>query len=109
MDFQADDGKNPRPFRCFERGHYGILAREACENGPVSERAGDWIETENAGDWLFAPVAGAVDALVAFSGRGQAPADTPSPTEFLARRLARAAGLEGFPIVRATQVHGGIL
>jgi len=67
-----------------------------------------WIETEGAdGDgWLFSPGAGVSGALVVFSGRGRAPEGTPSPTEFLARRLAVAAGRPSLPIVRATQVHG---
>lgn len=74
--------------------------------GFMSERRGDWMETEGDGGWLFAPVSGASGTLVAFSGRGSAPEGTPSPTEFLARRLARASGAGDFPIVRATQVHG---
>lgn len=44
--------------------------------------------------------------IVVFSGRGAAPPGEPSPTAFLARRLAGALGLDGTPIVRATQVHG---
>jgi YfiH family protein len=43
---------------------------------------------------------------VAFSGRGVAPADEPSPTSYLARKFAAALGLEHLPVVRATQVHG---
>lgn len=67
-----------------------------------------WVETEGAPDdgWLFSPGAGVAGALVVFSGRGAAPEGTASPTEFLARRLARAAGVGEIPIVRATQVHG---
>lgn len=65
-----------------------------------------WVETEGAEGWLFAPGPGVSGALVVFSGRGAAPEGVASPTEFLARRLARAAGLESLPIVRATQVHG---
>ncbi len=42
---------------------------------------------------------------MAFSGRGSAPEGEPSPTAFLARRLARALGLPDLPIARATQVH----
>jgi YfiH family protein len=67
-----------------------------------------WVETEGAaGDgWLFSPGAGVAGAVVVFSGRGAAPEGTASPTEFLARRLACAAGVGEIPIVRATQVHG---
>lgn len=104
MDFQPDDGINPRPVSGFERGHRGILARWACENRRVGERA--WIETSGPEGWLFAPAPGVAGALVVYSGRGIAPPGTSSPTEFLARRLARAAGIEPIPIVRATQVHG---
>jgi YfiH family protein len=44
--------------------------------------------------------------LLAFSERGIAPPGTPSPTELLARRLARSLGVPYLPLVRATQVHG---
>ena len=44
--------------------------------------------------------------LVAFSGRGVAPEDEPSPTRISRCRFARALALDGMPIVRATQVHG---
>jgi len=54
---------------------------------------------------LIAPAGVQAGALVVFSGRGVAPAGTASPTEYLARRLARAAGGPDIPIVRATQVH----
>ena len=70
------------------------------------ERPGDWIETSGPDGWLFAPTPVAAGATVVFSGRGAAPAGTISPTEYLARRLARAAGHPDIPIVRATQVHG---
>lgn len=66
----------------------------------------DWVESEGPEGWLFAPGGGVAGALVVFSGRGSAPPGTPSPTEFLARRLARASGVGEIPIVRATQVHG---
>jgi len=65
-----------------------------------------WIETGGPDGWLFAPSPVAAGATVVFSGRGSAPAGTASPTEYLARRLARAAGQPDIPIVRATQVHG---
>lgn len=55
---------------------------------------------------MFAPAVPVAGALVLFSGRGVAPPGSPSPTESLARRLARAAGAGTLPIVRATQVHG---
>jgi len=67
---------------------------------------GDWIETSGPEGWLIAPSGVAPGATVVFSGRGSAPAGTASPTEYLARRLARAAGEDEIPIVRATQVHG---
>ncbi|HZI68005.1 MAG TPA: peptidoglycan editing factor PgeF [Thermoanaerobaculia bacterium] len=44
--------------------------------------------------------------IAAVSERGVAPAETPSPTEFLARRFAAELGVPELPIVRATQVHG---
>ncbi len=44
--------------------------------------------------------------IVAFSGRGGAPADETTPTAYLARRFSRAIGLDGTPIHWAHQVHG---
>jgi len=55
---------------------------------------------------VFAPVDVPEGLLIAVSERGAAPAGTPSPTEFLARRFAVALGVPDVPIVRATQVHG---
>ncbi|HEU5250847.1 MAG TPA: peptidoglycan editing factor PgeF, partial [Thermoanaerobaculia bacterium] len=55
---------------------------------------------------VFAPVDAPERVLIAVSERGAAPAGTPSPTEFLARRFAGALGVPDLPIVRATQVHG---
>jgi hypothetical protein len=65
-----------------------------------------WREDLIDGIPVFRPKSLPADLLVAFSGRGMAPADEPSPTSFLARRFARALSLDGTPIVRATQVHG---
>jgi YfiH family protein len=66
----------------------------------------EWIETAGPDGWLIAPESVGAGSLVVFSGRGTAPPGTASPTEHLARRLARAAGEQRIPIVRATQVHG---
>jgi YfiH family protein len=65
-----------------------------------------WREDLIDGIPVFRPADLPPDLLVAFSGRGEAPAGDPSPTSFLARRFARALSLDGTPIVRATQVHG---
>jgi len=67
---------------------------------------GDWREIRRGGVLLFEPAEVPRGFLVAFSGRGVAPADAASPTEFLARRVAKALALEATPIVRASQVHG---
>jgi len=49
-------------------------------------------------------------AIAAFSRRGDAPAEIPSATAHLARRLAGAIGRPALPIARGTQVHGtGVL
>ena len=64
------------------------------------------MEAEGADGWMFAPASGVRGTLLGFSGRGTAPAGERSPTEFLARRFARALGAARVPIVRATQVHG---
>jgi YfiH family protein len=66
----------------------------------------DWKESRRNGLLLFEPANAPRGVLVAFSGRGVAPPTAPSPTEFLARRFSDALGLDGTPIVRATQVHG---
>jgi YfiH family protein len=65
-----------------------------------------WREEEIGGISVFRPSDAPRDVLVAFSGRGAAPAGERTPTAFLASRLARALSLDGAPIVRATQVHG---
>jgi len=65
-----------------------------------------WREDLVDGVPVFRPAKLPPDLVVAFSGRGVAPPDEPSPTSFLALRLARALSIDGTPIVRATQVHG---
>jgi hypothetical protein len=66
----------------------------------------DWAEDVVGGVRVFRP-AGIPDGLVvAFSERGAAPPEEPSPTSYLTRRFARVLSLERTPIVRATQVHG---
>lgn len=65
-----------------------------------------WIEEILDGNTVFRPDPIPPGLVVAFSGRGAAPEEEPSPTSFLSRRLARALGLDGIPIARATQIHG---
>jgi YfiH family protein len=67
---------------------------------------GEWVEEVRQGVAAFRPDPAPPGLLVAFSGRGTAPEGEPFPTSFLSRRFARALGLDGVPIVRATQVHG---
>ncbi|MGH9367178.1 MAG: peptidoglycan editing factor PgeF, partial [Thermoanaerobaculia bacterium] len=88
------------------------LRERAGVRAPQSSRTmlfvsyGTWRE-EVVGDIaVFRPGEALDGLLVAFSGRGVAPAEEPSPTSFLARRFARALSLDAKPIVRATQVHG---
>lgn len=66
----------------------------------------DWSEDVVGGVPVFRPAGVPEGLLVGFSGRGVAPPEETAPTSFLARRLAGALGLDGTPIVRATQVHG---
>ena len=66
----------------------------------------DWIEDTWDGVRVFKPGNVPTGVTVAFSGRGHAPEDEPTPTAFLARRLARAVGLAQAPIHWAKQVHG---
>jgi YfiH family protein len=65
-----------------------------------------WIEEQHAETLLFRPSPLPSGIVIAVSERGLAPEGDPSPTAFLARRLARTLGLAAIPIVRATQVHG---
>lgn len=65
-----------------------------------------WRHETRDGASAFLPDDAPGDLLVAFSGRGVALPDEPSPTSYLARRFADALGLHALPIVRATQVHG---
>jgi len=65
-----------------------------------------WIEEESAGVRIFRPADPPPRTVIAFSGRGHAPDGEPTPTVFLARRLATALGLDQAPIAWAKQVHG---
>jgi YfiH family protein len=65
-----------------------------------------WVEELVGSKRVFRPEPKPEGLIVAFSGRGVAPADEPSPTSYLARKFAAALGLEHLPLVRATQVHG---
>ena len=65
-----------------------------------------WVEEFVGSKRVFRPEPKPEGVVVAFSGRGVAPSDEPSPTAHLARKFASALGLEHLPIVRATQVHG---
>lgn len=83
-----------------------MSAGPAGETGRGRPRTDDWIETDGPDGALFAPAGRTVGVLVIFAGRSTAPPDAPSPTAFLARRLAHSAGEPDLPIVRSTQVHG---
>ena len=65
-----------------------------------------WIEEERDGVRIIRPTTTPAGVTLAFSGRGHAPEGEPTPTAFLARRLARAVGLAEAPIHWAKQVHG---
>jgi YfiH family protein len=83
-----------------------MSAGPAGEAGRGRPRKDDWIETDGPDGALFAPAGRTAGVLVIFSARSPIPPDIPSPTAFLARRLAASAGAPDLPIVRATQVHG---
>jgi YfiH family protein len=65
-----------------------------------------WREELSEDLLVFRPADAPPQTTLAFSGRGHAPDGEPLPTPFLARRLARALGLDGMPIHWARQVHG---
>lgn len=66
----------------------------------------EWREANVRGVLTVRPRSLPPGLFVAFSGRGAAAPGEPFPTAHLAARLAAALGLDGTPIVRATQVHG---
>jgi len=65
-----------------------------------------WLDERLDDVDVFRPDDAPRGVTVAFSGRGHAPEGEPAPTAFLARRFARALGLDGTPVHWATQVHG---
>jgi hypothetical protein len=65
-----------------------------------------WIEEERDGVLVMRPPLSPEGVTVAFSGRGRAPEGEPTPTAYLARRLANTVGLDAAPISWARQVHG---
>lgn len=65
-----------------------------------------WTKRSSEDLFVFEPANRPSDVLVAFSGRGDAPAGAPSATAFLARRFADSLTGGRPPIVRARQVHG---
>ncbi len=66
----------------------------------------DWIEETREDIVAIRPANAPEGVVVAFSGRGVAPADEATPTAYLARRFSRSIGLDGTPIHWAHQVHG---
>jgi YfiH family protein len=66
----------------------------------------DWLEEAREGVRVFIPGDVPRGVAVGFSGRGHAPDGEPTPTVFLARRLAATLGLDQAPIAWAKQVHG---
>jgi YfiH family protein len=65
-----------------------------------------WLDETRDGIRVFRPSSTPDGLVVAFSGRGHAPEGEPTPTPFLARRLAHALSLDGSRIHWAKQVHG---
>src|SRR5262245_45174612 len=65
-----------------------------------------WLDETRDGVRVMRPAPAPDGFVVAFSGRGHAPEGEATPTPWLARRLARAIGLDGTPIHWARQVHG---
>jgi polyphenol oxidase len=65
-----------------------------------------WLDEMSGDVRVMRPASPPDGVVVAFSGRGRAPEGEATPTPYLARRLARAIGLDGTPIHWAKQVHG---
>jgi YfiH family protein len=66
----------------------------------------NWLDETRDGIRVLRPSAAPAGLVVAFSGRGHAPEGEPTPTPFLARRLADALDLDGTRLHWARQVHG---
>jgi YfiH family protein len=66
----------------------------------------DWLDETREGVRVFLPGDVPRGVTLGFSGRGHAPDGEPTPTVFLARRLAATLGLDHAPLAWATQVHG---
>ncbi len=66
----------------------------------------EWTDESRDGVRVLRPADTPLGHIVAFSGRGHAPDGEEKPTPFLARRLAKALGLDALPIRWAKQVHG---
>ncbi len=95
VDFQPDDGENPRLFRRFDGRHRGILARRTSGRGsarlsPYNAAMSGWTEEIVGGVPIFRPAEEPPGVLVAFSGRGVAPAG-----EDVADRVPRGAARAG--------------
>ncbi|HTR04739.1 MAG TPA: peptidoglycan editing factor PgeF [Thermoanaerobaculia bacterium] len=65
-----------------------------------------WLDETRDGVRVMRPAPTTGRLVVAFSGRGHAPDGEAQPTPYLARRFAKALGLDGTPIHWARQVHG---
>ena len=65
-----------------------------------------WLDDTTHGVRVMRPATLPPGLVVAFSGRGHAPEGEPTPTPYLARRLANALSLDGTRIHWARQVHG---
>jgi YfiH family protein len=65
-----------------------------------------WLDEARDGVRVMRPAETPTGLVVAFSGRGHAPEGEPTPTPFLARRLADALALDGTRIHWVKQVHG---
>ena len=105
MNLQPDDGKNLDFSGRFDGRHRRILA--CGEERPLLYNAlVRWLDETMDGVRVMRPAETPPGLVVAFSGRGHAPEGEPTPTPFLARRLADALSLDGTRIHWAKQVHG---
>jgi YfiH family protein len=67
-----------------------------------------WLEEQRDGITVFRPDDAPRGVTAAFSGRGHAPDGEREVTAYLARRVARAVGLDDAPIHWGRQVHGAL-
>jgi YfiH family protein len=104
-DSTVDTGVDVSTRREFARMNTLVITNVSASRARYNRRM-NWIEERIEDVEIFRPDDAPDGVTIAFSGRGHAPDGEPAPTAFLARRFARALGLDGTPVHWGKQVHG---